>query len=86
MSNDNWWEDESTWEHVGYVEFGHHSIHEFEVYKNKHDGSIATCYHDDPYVPGSIEELKEMARDYSEPKYARQLQNFYDLLIQLNLK
>lgn len=80
-----WWTDESRYEHVGYVEFGYNSIHEFEVYKDKVTGKYVTCYHDDPDQPGTIEELNEFAKEYTDPKYLPQLNEYIQLKKKLGI-
>ena len=54
-----WYEDETQWTHVGYVETGSHSIYEFEIYRNNSTGELVGCDHEDPDEPTDLDNIKE---------------------------
>jgi hypothetical protein len=74
---ENWYED-SLYKHIGFVEFGVHSIYEFEVYQNTQTKEVVVMCHEEPEDQMSASDLVEFSENYID--MPEQIQNMKDVL------
>jgi len=58
-----WYENESRYTHVGFVETGEHSIYEFEIYRDRRTNDLVCLDHEDPDAPVSLSEVREFFKE-----------------------
>ena len=78
-----WYEDSSSYQWVGHVEFGHNSVYDFELYRDVSTGDIVVCDHEDSDQPMPLNDLVNFALDYTDD--VEQVKNFNDLMTNLNI-
>ena len=78
-----WCEDASRYQWIGSLDFGDHSIHDFEVYVDLVTRELVVADHDYPENIMAIEDLVEFSKDYTDDIEAQT--KLYKLLLDHNM-
>jgi hypothetical protein len=65
---------------IGVIRFGFHSVMEIEAYRDKTTGDMVFVDLEDPGVYLTVDELRNLVKMYSDPKYDSQVADAEALL------